>query len=152
MKGLQDQKDQCVKIQEFERAAFLRDQIKDLSLQLKQAEEEWKNEWNQNIPLVGEKEIAEIIAMTTGVPVTRINKDEGEKLLKLEEDLHTRIIGQEEPIQSIAKAIRRARAGVKSFKRPVGSFLFLGPTGVGTELASIGRKVFDRQDALIRLI
>ncbi len=152
MKGLQDQKDQCVKIQEFERAAFLRDQIKDLSLQLKQAEEEWKNEWNQNLPLVGEKEIAEIIAMTTGVPVTRINKDEGEKLLKLEEDLHTRIIGQEEPIQSIAKAIRRARAGVKSFKRPVGSFLFLGPTGVGkTELAKVlAEKVFDRQDALIR--
>lgn len=152
VRQLQKEKDQCVKIQEFEKAALFRDQVKTLLSQLKDAEEEWKTHWEQNFPLVGEKEISEIIAMTTGVPVTRINKDESEKLLRLEEELHTRVIGQDESISSISRAIRRARAGIKSFKRPMGSFLFLGPTGVGkTELAKVlAEKVFDREDALIR--
>lgn len=152
IKKNQKQKEFCVKTQDYEKAAQYRDQIKQLYAKLKDAEELWHNRSEAEYPVVTEKEIAEIISMTTGVPVTRITKDESEKLLKMEDELHKRIIGQDEAIGSISRAIRRARAGIKSFKRPMGSFLFLGPTGVGkTELAkAISTVLFDKEDALIR--
>lgn len=152
IKQTQNQKDECVKNQDYEKAAILRDEVRRLSTQLKTLEENWKNENEKEIPIVTEKEISEIIAMMTGVPVQKITKDESEKLLKLEEELQKRVIGQDEAIQSIARAIRRGRAGIKSFKRPMGSFIFLGPTGVGkTELAkALAELLFDREDALVR--
>ncbi len=150
--AIRKEKEYCVKTQDYEKAAFFRDKIRTLQGQLKEIEEQWKNQHENQYPMVTEKEISEIISMTTGVPVTRINKDESEKLLKLEDDLHKKIIGQDEAISSICRAIRRTRAGIKSFKRPMGSFIFLGPTGVGkTELAKVLAEVlFDRDDALIR--
>jgi ATP-dependent Clp protease ATP-binding subunit ClpC len=152
IKRFQKEKEFCVKTQDYEKAALFRDKIKNLYNRLRDVEEEWKNRSESSYPVVTEKEIAEIVSMTTGVPVTRINKDESEKLLKLEQALHKKIIGQDEAINSISRAIRRTRAGIKSFKRPMGSFIFLGPTGVGkTELAkALTTVLFDREDALIR--
>ena len=152
IKKLRMEKEFCVKMQDYEKAALHRDEIKTNYARLKMLEDEQRSQNEKDYPLVTEKEISEIISMTTGVPVTRINKDESEKLLKLEDELHKKIIGQDEAITTICRAIRRARAGIKSFKRPMGSFVFLGPTGVGkTELAKVLAEIlFDRPDALIR--
>lgn len=152
IRKLQKDKEGCVKSQDYEKAAFFRDKIKNLYSNLKKEEEDWKIQHDKDMPVVTEKEVADVIAMSTGIPITRITKNESEKLLKMESEIHQRIIGQEEAISLISKAIRRARAGIKSFRRPMGSFIFLGPSGVGkTELAkALAEVLFDREDALVR--
>jgi ATP-dependent Clp protease ATP-binding subunit ClpA len=114
---------------------------------------EWQSQVSSDQPQVDEEEIAQVVAMWTGIPVTRIAQEESQRLLKMEESLHGRVIGQEEAIGIVSKAVRRARAGLKDPKRPIGSFIFLGPTGVGkTELAkALAEFMFGSEDALIKI-
>jgi ATP-dependent Clp protease ATP-binding subunit ClpC len=146
-------KNNVVKSQNFEEAARLRDLEKRYQSELEQAKENWEQSGTEVIHDVTEDDIADVIAMMTGIPVNRIAESESNKLLKMAEELQRRVIGQEEAVQHLAKAIRRARAGLKDPSRPIGSFMFLGPTGVGkTELAkALARYMFDTEDALIRI-
>ena len=137
----------------FEEAARLRDLEKRLQQELETAKEEWENSTGASLFSVNEEDIADVVAMMTGIPVNKIAEGESEKLLKMSEELRGKIIGQDEAVEQLAKAIRRARAGLKDPNRPIGSFMFLGPTGVGkTELAKVLAKyMFDSEDALIRV-
>lgn len=147
------QKNSVVKSQNFEEAARLRDLEKRYQGELEQAKENWEQTATEVVHDVGEDDIADVIAMMTGIPVNRIAESESNKLLKMADELKRRVIGQEEAVDHLAKAIRRARAGLKDPSRPIGSFMFLGPTGVGkTELAkALSRYMFDSEDALIRI-
>jgi len=147
------QKQQVVKIQDYEEAARLRDLERSLLAELEQAKENWEIESQNTVFDVTEEDIAEVVSMISGVPVKRVAQEEGEKLLKMGDILKEHIIGQDEAIEKLVRAIRRARAGLKNPKRPIGSFIFLGPTGVGkTELAkALARYLFDSEDALIRI-
>ncbi|MDZ4745285.1 MAG: ATP-dependent Clp protease ATP-binding subunit [bacterium] len=147
------QKNHVVKSQNFEEAARLRDLEKKYHTELEQAKEDWETKASDHIYDVSENDIADVVAMVTGIPVNRIAEGETAKLLKMAEELKTQVIGQEEAVEHLAKAIRRARAGLKDPSRPIGSFMFLGPTGVGkTELAKVlARYMFDSEDALIRI-
>ncbi len=130
------EKESSVKLQEFEKAARLRDKEKKLEIKLKKIKEKWENSRRINTAEVKEEDIAGIVSSWTGIPVFSLKEEEAKKLLRMEQELHKRVIGQDEAIISISRAVRRARAGVKNPKRPIGSFIFLGPTGVGkTELA-----------------
>src|SRR5207248_9343640 len=122
--------------QEAEKAASLRDKARKLTQRKRELEEQWRNaESVEEQPEVGEEEIADIVSMWTGIPVFKLTEAESQRLIRMEEELHKRVIGQEEAIVAVAKSIRRARAGIKDPKRPTGSFIFLGPSGVGkTEL------------------
>ena len=132
---IESEKDEAVSSQEFERAASLRDNEKTLKNKYEQEKEKWQKENNRSGAVVSEKNIAEIVSSWTGVPVTQLTEEESKRLLRLEEELHNRIIGQNQAVTAVAKAIRRGRVGLKDPKRPIGSFIFLGPTGVGkTEL------------------
>lgn len=144
-------KEDAIKAQKFERAAELRDEQKQLIKTLKKQRIEWEKQGN--FPVVNEEDIAYVVASWTSVPLTKLEESEQQRLLKMEEDIKQRIIGQDHAIESIAKAIRRSRAGIKDPRRPIGSFIFLGPTGVGkTELARVlARFMFGNEDALIRL-
>ncbi len=144
-------KEEAVRRQEFEKAAELRDEQKRLTDLLKKKRKEWEK--SGNFPVVTPEDVAQVVSMWTGVPLSRIEESESERLLKMEEELKKRIVGQDHAIEVIAKAIRRSRAGVKDPRRPIGSFIFLGPTGVGkTELARVlARFLFGHEDALIRL-
>ncbi len=147
------EKNQVVKNQNFEEAAKLRDKEKKLLSDLEQAKIDWEIK-SQNITFeVDEQSIADVVAMMTGIPVNRIAESETKKLVKMEEYLKQNIIGQDDAVSKISKAIRRARAGLKDPNRPIGSFVFLGPTGVGkTELAKqLAKFLFDSDDALIRV-
>ena len=146
-------KDEYVKAQDYEKAAEMRDKVNELKRQLRNMKENWKRGMNQEIPVIGTEDIAKIIAFTTGIPVNRIAESESIKLLKMEDELHKRVIGQNEAIEAICRAIRRSRAGLKSQKRPMGSFIFLGPTGVGkSELArTLANFLFGNDEALIRV-
>ncbi len=146
------EKEAAITTQEYEKAAKLRDKERELSEKLKSTKENWKSESNAETKKVTPEEIAEVVSTWTGVPVKSISGGEGERLLKLEETLHNRVIGQNEAVISIAKAIRRGRVGLKDPKRPIGSFIFLGPTGVGkTELSkALAEAMFGDEDALIR--
>ena len=150
---VREEKNQVVKSQRFEEAARLRDKEKKLQEQLEEAKREWEIKAENEIHDVTAQDISEVIAMMTGIPVDKISEPESRKLLEMEEALKGRVIGQEEPIQKLSRAIRRTRAGLKDPKRPIGSFIFLGPTGVGkTELAKVlTQYLFDSQDALIRI-
>src|ERR671929_595150 len=130
-------KEDAIENQEFEKAASLRDKERKLTQKKRELEENWRqNEADQEQPEVGEEEIADIVSMWTGIPVFKLTEAESQKLIRMEEELHKRVVGQEEAIVAVSKAIRRARAGIKDPKRPTGSFIFLGPSGVGkTELA-----------------
>jgi len=146
-------KEEAVGRQDFEAAAEWRDQERALKAQVEQLKEEWKaNQADLEIE-VGEEDIARVVSVWTGVPVTHLTEEESKKLLRMEEALHERIVSQDEAVVAVAKAIRRARAGIKDPKRPSGSFIFLGPTGVGkTELArTLAEFLFDSEDALIRI-
>ncbi len=147
------EKERVVKEQRFEDAARLRDSEKRLAEELDEAKREWERKADNEVYDVTEQSIAEVVAMMTGVPVDKISQSEGKKLMKMEDALKGRVIGQEEPIIKLSKAIRRTRAGLKDPKRPIGSFIFLGPTGVGkTELAKVLTKyLFDSTDAMIRI-
>jgi ATP-dependent Clp protease ATP-binding subunit ClpC len=148
-----NEKNEVVKRQNFEEAARLRDQEKKLQNELEEAKKNWEIQSNERVYPVTEEDIADVISMITGVPVNKIAEAESHKLLNLSQHLKQQIIGQDEAVEHLAKAIRRARAGLKDPARPIGSFMFLGPTGVGkTELAkALARVMFDSEDALIRI-
>ena len=147
------QKEEAIAAQDFETAANLRDKEAKLSEEIKALKEKTSLEANEASGIVTENEIAQIVSGWSGVPVSQLTKEESEKLLKIEEILHSRIIGQNEAVTAVAKAIRRGRVGLKDPKRPVGSFIFLGPTGVGkTELCkALAEAMFGSEDAMIRL-
>jgi len=146
-------KNQVVKSQNFEEAARLRDLEKKLTSDLEIAKREWELKVNDLVYEVTEDDIADVVAMMTGIPVNKIAQSESEKLLKMEDALKEQIVGQDEAIEKLCKAIRRTRAGLKDPNRPIGSFIFLGPTGVGkTEMAkALARYLFDSEDALVRI-
>lgn len=150
---IKQSKNQVVKNQNFEEAARLRDQEKKLLTDLETAKHEWEKKTEQMVYEVTENHIADVVAMMTGIPINKIAESESQKLLKMEDSLKHQIIGQEEAIVKLSKAIRRTRAGLKDPKRPIGSFIFLGPTGVGkTEMAKVLAKyLFESEDALIRI-
>lgn len=150
---IRKEKESAVKLQQFEKAAQLRDKEKKLEAELVKIKEKWETGRRINKVEVTEEDIAEIVSSWTGIPVFSLKEEEAQKLLRMEEELHKRIIGQDEAIISISRAIRRARAGMKNPKRPIGSFIFLGPTGVGkTELArSLAEFLFGDENALISL-
>ncbi len=143
-------KEEAIKSQKYEKAAELRDEQKNLIDTLKNKRKEWEKQGN--FPVVNEEDIAYVVASWSSVPVTKLEENEQQKLLKMEEEIRQRIVGQEPAIEAIAKAIRRSRAGIKDPRRPIGSFIFLGPTGVGkTELARVlARFMFGNEDALVR--
>mgnify|MGYP003376931609 CR=1 FL=1 len=147
------EKNQVVRSQNFEEAARLRDMEKRLQNELEFAKEEWENSSEQNIVDVVEDNVAEVVGMMTGIPVKKIAEEESLKLMKMADKLKEEVIGQEEAILHLTKAIRRSRAGLKDPNRPIGSFVFLGPTGVGkTELVkSLARYLFSSEDSLIRI-
>lgn len=147
------EKDAAVQSQEFEKAASLRDYEQRLREELETMKKEWKARQGQENTEVTVDDIAQVVTSWTGIPVTKLIEEETERLLKMEEILHKRVIGQEEAVNAISKAIRRARAGLKDPKRPIGSFIFLGPTGVGkTELAkAVAETLFGDEDAFIRI-
>ena len=156
MKGLEavlDEKEAAIQQQEYELAAELRNREVKLRDRIAKLESGWHKEQGNEKPVVGEEDIAQIVSMWTGIPVMRIAQEESVRLLQMEEALHKRIIGQQEPIDIISKAVRRARAGLKDPKRPIGSFIFMGPTGVGkTELAKVlAEFMFGSEDALIKI-
>jgi ATP-dependent Clp protease ATP-binding subunit ClpC len=150
---IRSEKNSVVKKQNFEEAARLRDMEKKLQNDLELAKIEWDSKSGEQVFPVSEDDVADIVAMVTGVPVNRIAEKESKKLMNLAEDLTKYVVGQEDALKSLAKAIRRARAGLKDPKRPIGSFMFLGPTGVGkTELAkALAKVMFDSEDSLIRI-
>ncbi|MBI2618793.1 MAG: ATP-dependent Clp protease ATP-binding subunit [Ignavibacteriales bacterium] len=150
---IKQSKNQVVKNQNFEEAARLRDLEKKLLSDLDIAKREWELKAQDTIYEVDEEDCAAVVAMMTGIPVQKVAQSESEKLLKMQDALKTSIVGQDEAIEKLTKAIRRTRAGLKDPKRPIGSFIFLGPTGVGkTELAkSLARYLFDSEEALIRI-
>src|SRR5215218_1614642 len=147
------QKEDAVRDQNFERAASLRDQERDLQNQIQDREKAWEEERRTNRPTLSEEEIAFIVSRWTGIPVTRLKQAESARLVNMEDELHKRVVGQDRAIQAISKAIRRSRAGLKDPRRPIGSFIFAGPTGVGkTELArALAEFLFADRNALIRV-
>jgi ATP-dependent Clp protease ATP-binding subunit ClpC len=153
IKHIRKEKDVVIKNQEFERAAVLRDQEKRLNRKLDAAKRRWKETEEEVIATVDEEAIADVVAMMTGIPVQKVAQSETDKILKMEEALKQRIVGQDEVIHLLCKAIQRTRAGLKDPNRPIGSFIFLGPTGVGkTQLAKeLAKYLFEKEDALIRL-
>jgi ATP-dependent Clp protease ATP-binding subunit ClpC len=147
-------KEDAIEAQEFEKAASLRDKERKLSQKKRELEDDWRNsEGQEEQPEIGEEEIADIVSMWTGIPVFKLTEAESQKLIRMEEELHKRVIGQEEAIVAVSKSIRRARAGIKDPKRPTGSFIFLGPSGVGkTELArTLAEFLFGDEDAMIQV-
>ena len=152
LKQLQTEKEAAIAAQEYEQAAHLRDEEKRLKNELESKQKEWKQQGNEQLVVTGE-EIAHIVAVWTGIPVEKLAQEEAVRLLNLEEELHKRVIGQNEAVKSVARAVRRARAGLKDPKRPIGSFIFLGPTGVGkTELAkALAATLFNDESSMIRL-
>ncbi|OPX83379.1 MAG: Negative regulator of genetic competence ClpC/MecB [Pelotomaculum sp. PtaB.Bin013] len=153
MEVLQKEKEAAVNGQEFEKAAEIRDQEKKIRNELDQLRESWKQRKGGPELVVDEDVIAQIAANWTGIPVKKLAEGESERLLKMEEILHQRVIGQDEAILAVSRAVRRARAGLKDPKRPIGSFIFLGPTGVGkTELArALAEVLFGDEDAMVRI-
>ena len=150
---LKEEKNQAVKNQQYERAADLRDDESKLQRKLEFAKMEWEEESKTKRYPVSEEDIAEVVAMMTGIPVRRVAQNESNKLITMGKDLKEDIIGQDEAVLKITKAIQRNRVGLKDPKKPIGSFIFLGPTGVGkTELAkALARYMFDSEDALVRI-
>ncbi len=153
IKNIRKEKDSVIKNQEFERAAVLRDQEKRVNRKLDTAKRRWKETEDEVIATVNEDDIADVVAMMTGIPVRKVAQSETEKILSMENELKRRLVGQDEVIHMLCRAIQRTRAGLKDPNRPIGSFIFLGPTGVGkTQLAKeLAKYLFEKEDALIRL-
>ena len=147
------EKEAAIENQEFEKAAQLRDQERRLTNKKRELEDAWEAGESGERPSIGEEEIADIVSMWTGIPVFKLTEAETQKLMRMEEELHKRVIGQHQAIEVISKAIRRSRAGLKDPKRPTGSFVFLGPSGVGkTELArTLAEFLFGDEDAMVRI-
>ena len=153
LESVRKDKEDAIASQQYEYGAELRDREVQLMKKMKSMEQEWKEEQKQDKPVVTEEDMAEIVGMWTGIPVVRLTTDESSRLLQMEEALHHRIIGQDEAITTVSKAVRRARAGLKDIRHPIGSFIFLGPTGVGkTELVrTLAEFMFGTEDSLVRL-
>jgi len=153
IENIKNEKEEAVKNQEFEKAAALRDSEKEIRAKLEEMKEEWQKDRAMTKSEIGEEDIAAIVSSWTGIPANRLCQEEGERLLKLEATLHERVIGQHEAVSAVSKAIRRGRVGLRDEKRPIGSFIFLGPTGVGkTELSkAIASALFGDDDAMIRI-
>ncbi len=151
--AMNKEKDDAIKVQDFEKAAGLRDKINVEKEKLQKEKEKWESKNTKSITTLTEEDIAEVVASWTGVPVKKLTQTENEKLRNLEQTLHQRVIGQNEAVDAVAKAIRRGRVGLKDPNRPIGSFLFLGPTGVGkTELSkALAESLFGNEDAMIRI-
>ena len=150
---MNQEKEDAVKVQKFEQAAKIRDEVNKLKDELDQEKNKWKNKKTKAIPKLTEEDIAKTISSWTGIPAAKITQDENKKLKNLEKELHKRVIGQNEAVEAVAKAIKRSRVGLKNPNRPIGSFLFLGPTGVGkTELSkALAESLFGTEDAMIRI-
>ena len=153
LKALQNEKKEAIAHQDFEQAASLRDEERKLRQDIAQKRAAWEERKNNSHDVVTDEDIAQIVASWTGVPVKKMTEDESQRLLHMEELLHKRVVGQDEAISAVSRALRRARAGLQDPKRPIGSFIFLGPTGVGkTELCrALGEVMFDDENALIRI-
>src|SRR5919106_304327 len=146
-------KEAAIEAQECEKAANLRDKERQLTNKKRELEEQWRSGETGERPAIGEEEIADIVSMWTGIPVFKLTEAETQKLIRMEDELHKRVIGQQPAIEAVSKSIRRARAGIKDPKRPTGSFIFLGPSGVGkTELArTLAEFLFGDEDAMIQV-
>jgi len=153
LKEIIKEKEALIKQQDFEGAARLRDEEKTLRLKLEAQRREWSKKRDQIIPTVGAEDIARLVSQITGIPIYRIEEKESEKLLRMEEELRKKVVGQDEAIKAIARAVRRARAGIKEPRRPIGSFMFLGPTGVGKTLLAriLAEFMFGDEEALVQL-
>ncbi len=147
------EKEEAIKLQDFEKAAKLRDEEKALKEQIEKERTEWNKSHSDSVGEIGEEEIAEIISNWTKIPVKKLAEEESERLRHLEDVLHSRVVGQDEAVKTVSRAIRRGRVGLKDPKRPVGSFIFLGPTGVGkTELSkALAEAIFGNEDSMIRI-
>lgn len=150
---MNQEKEAAVKVQKFEKAAKIRDEVNKIKEELEEEKNKWKSKKTKSIPKLTEEDIAKTIASWTGIPAAKITQDENKKLKNLDKELHKRVIGQNEAVEAVAKAIRRSRVGLKNPNRPIGSFLFLGPTGVGkTELSkALAESLFGTEDAMIRI-
>ncbi len=150
---LDREKEEAIRSQEFEKAAKIRDEVNVKKKELADLKEKWKNERSKEILSLSYDNIAEVVAAWTGIPVSKVSEDDEEKLRNLEDNLHKRVIGQDEAVTAVAKAIKRSRLGLKDPNKPIGSFLFLGPTGVGkTELSkALAESLFGTEDAMIRI-
>lgn len=153
LKSLEEEKASAVRGQDFEQAAKIRDKENNLRTLLDEEKEKWKNLSSHQVKEVTKEDIASVVSSWTGIPANQITKEESERLLNLEKILHERIVGQDKAVSSVARAIRRSRAGLKNPKRPIGSFIFLGPTGVGkTELCkTLAETLFGDEEAIIKL-
>jgi ATP-dependent Clp protease ATP-binding subunit ClpC len=153
LEAISKEKESLVASEDYERAADLREREASLRQRISDMEEGFQAEKSADVPYVTEEDIAQVVSMWTGIPLTRIAGEESERLLQMESELHSRVIGQDEAVTNLAKAVRRARAGLKDPKRPIGSFIFLGPTGVGkTELAkALAEFMFGSEEALIKI-
>ena len=153
IENVRKDKEASIENQEFEKAASLRDKERKLSQKKRELEEQWRSKEQVEQPAIGEEEIADIVSMWTGIPVFKLTEAESQRLVRMEEELHKRVIGQDAAIVAVSKSIRRARAGIKDPKRPTGSFIFLGPSGVGkTELArTLAEFLFGDEDAMIQI-
>jgi ATP-dependent Clp protease ATP-binding subunit ClpC len=153
LEGVRREKEEAIASQQYEYAAELRQRELNLMRKVEEVERQWQTEREKTKPVVTADDIAEVVSMWTGIPLSRLKQEETERLLHMEEHLHKRIIGQDEAITVVSKAVRRARAGLKDPRRPVGVFIFLGPTGVGkTELArALAEFMFGSDDAMVRL-
>ena len=151
--SLDRDKEEAIRVQDFEKAATLRDKENEQKDKLEKEKKKWQSKNSKNVMNLTDEDIAEVIASWTGIPVQKITQDENEKLKHLEETLHKRVIGQNEAVEAVSKAIRRGRVGLKDPNRPIGSFLFLGPTGVGkTELSkALAEALFGNEDSMIRV-
>lgn len=150
---IEKEKEEAIRSQEYEKAAKFRDEEKELKLKLGSIKGNWKQQNEASTPVVGEEEIAHVVGKWTNIPVNKLTEKESERLLKLEEILHMRVIGQNEAVKAVSRAVRRARVGLKDPKRPIGSFIFLGPTGVGkTELSrALAEAMFGDENSIIRI-
>ena len=151
--SLDKEKEDAIRVQDFEKAATLRDKENEQKEKLEKEKKKWQNKNSKNVLNLTDEDIAEVIASWTGIPTNKITQDENEKLKHLEETLHKRVIGQNEAVEAVSKAIRRGRVGLKDPNRPIGSFLFLGPTGVGkTELSkALAEALFGNEESMIRV-
>ncbi len=147
------EKEEAIRVQDFEKAANLRDKEKSKKKELEKAKKDWENQNSKIVSSLKEEDISNVIASWTGIPVIKVSESENEKLKNLNANLHKRVIGQEEAVEAVSKAIKRSRMGLKDPNKPIGSFLFLGPTGVGkTELSkALAENLFGTEDALIRI-
>ena len=153
IESINREKEEAIRVQDFEKAATLRDKVNAEKGKLEKEKKKWQSKNSKNVMSLTEEDIAEVIASWTGIPVNKITQDENEKLKHLEETLHKRVIGQNEAVEAVSKAIRRGRVGLKDPNRPIGSFLFLGPTGVGkTELSkALAEALFGNESTMIRV-